>query len=99
MYMEEALETLVQKVEWIEEHLERLGEEISGSNSKAIPEYLTVEQAHLLPDWPFSGPATRKLISRGHLKEGLHYYKINGRIILRWAALKEMLDRHFLMHT
>jgi len=99
MYMEEALATLVREVEGIKEHLERLGEEISTPNGKNIPEYLTVEQAHHLPDWPFSGPATRKLISRGHLKEGLHYYKINGRIILRWAALKEMLDRHFLMHT
>jgi len=95
MYMEEAIATISKKVERIEDSIGKLEQALKSDNGSHVPEYLTIQQIDELADWPFSGSATRKLISRRNLLEGVHYHKINGRIILRWSALKGLLDGHF----
>ena len=92
MYLEEILEDLKREIKEINRQVSIIKKKI---NSNTLPKYVFVSQLESLDFWPYSLNATRKMISRKRLIEGIHYQKLDGRIICNVNALKEFISQKF----
>jgi hypothetical protein len=92
MYLETILEEI--KIE-----ISKLREEVNSLKSiqkPYIPEYCFISDLKNFPFWPYSVQATRKMITRGKLIEGIHYKKVDGKIICNINMLKEYIGQNFI---
>jgi len=94
MYLEELLKEIQSSIKLIQLKLENSLSNAAKLSSNSH-DYYTIKQLCKSGLWPYSEHATRKMISRKKLIEGIHYSKIDGRIILYYPALKEYLEKSF----
>ena len=97
MYLEQILEEIKSSIKVLNLRIENLAASLSSSKN-IQSEYLTIKQLVNSGFWPYSEHATRKMIDRKKLIEGIHYSKINGRIIMYLPALKNFLQENFYSH-
>jgi hypothetical protein len=54
-------------------------------------EYLSLKE--LCARIPYDDQTIRNLMTQGKLLKGIHYFKPNGRLIFKWAAIVEWIER------
>lgn len=60
-------------------------------NVKEPPPYISYSD---FPDFtPFTEQAIRAYVHRGDLKEGIHYFRHGRRVIFKWAAIEEWIEK------
>jgi len=98
MFLEQTLDELVTAIHEMKCKLEQLESNFSNEASGEDAEFITIKQIGEHKDWPYSDSATRKLITRGRLTEGVHYFKVEGKIICKWSACRSYLSKNFSGH-
>ena len=93
MYLEEILEDLKKEIKSINKQIISLEKKIN--NTESSTQFAFINQLSKMDFWPYSPAATRKMISRGKLIEGVHYQKVDGRIICNIIALKNFIAQKF----
>lgn len=95
MFLEQILEDLSVTNKKLKEKVERLEKIIEEKVVAPEMEYVGIKQLANSGKWPYSEMATRKMIERGKFIEGIHYKKIDGRVICHWPSMKEYLENRF----
>lgn len=98
MYIEQAMENVLNTMYEIKAKLERLESSVSHPAEDVSTEFITLKQIGELKEWPYTEAATRKMILRGKLIEGVHYSKVDGKIICKWSACQHFLKKNFTNH-
>ena len=97
MFIEQTMENMLNTIYEIKAKLEKLEGTVSQPQEDST-EFLTLKQIGQLKDWPYTEAATRKMILRGKLIEGVHYSKVDGKIICKWSACQHFLKKNFTNH-
>ena len=95
MFIEEVLKELSKGIHELHGKVEKVTEILNDHMSEDEPEFLTVRQLSEMKDWPYSEQATRKMIIRNRLDEGVHYFKVDGKIICKWSACRRYLSKNY----
>jgi hypothetical protein len=98
MFLEQTLDELVSTIHEMKCKLDKIESNFSTEANADDAEFITIKQIGEHKDWPYSDSATRKLISRGRLMEGVHYFKVEGKIICKWSACRSYLSKNFAGH-
>jgi hypothetical protein len=54
-------------------------------------EYLSLKE--LCERIPYDDQTIRNLMTQGKFRKGIHYFKPNGRLIFKWTAIVEWIER------
>lgn len=97
MFIEQAMENMLNTIYEIKAKLEKLEGAVNQPQEDST-EFLTLKQIGQFKEWPYTEGATRKMILRGRLIEGVHYSKVDGKIICKWSACQQFLKKYFTNH-
>lgn len=95
MFLEEVLKELSKGIHELHSKIEEVTEILNSHIAGSEPEFLTIKQLSEMKDWPYSEQATRKMIMRERLVEGIHYFKVEGKIICKWSTYRRYLSKNY----
>jgi hypothetical protein len=98
MFIEQTLNEMMTTIHELKCKLEKIETFVTSDAKNDDSEFITIKQISEHKDWPYSSAATRKLITRGRLLEGVHYFKVEGKIICKWSACYSYLSKNFSGH-
>ena len=95
MYLENILEDIKIEISKLKKEIISLKNNQKNSQD-TLPVYAFITDLKKIPFWPYSPSATRKMITRGKLINGIHYTKLDGKIICNISSLKDYIEKNFI---